>query len=39
MIKFRTNCFHYLTEAFQIFTNILKWDSLLLLQQLKEQNN
>lgn len=37
MIKFRSHSFHYLTEAFQIFTRILEMDFFLLIQKLKEK--
>lgn len=37
MVKFRSHGFHYLTEAFQIFTHILEVDFLLLVQQLIEE--
>lgn len=38
MVDFRSHRFHDLTEAFQIFTHILKLDSLLFLQKLKNRN-
>lgn len=34
MVKFRSHGFHYLTEAFQIFTHILEVDFFLLVQKL-----
>lgn len=37
MVKFRSHGFHYLTEAFQIFTHILKVDFFLLVQKLEEE--
>lgn len=34
MVKLRSHGFHYLTEAFQVFTHILKVDFFLLVQKL-----